>query len=105
MQDRRHPSSTFDDVWSTLSGVAAFMPNPARRHWHLSKRGQWVFNIGSSVFIALIAIGWMWSIVTTRDEAIGGTSSTASIISHALTDSRSPSVAFLTEAALDMVTP
>jgi uncharacterized protein YcbK (DUF882 family) len=47
----------------------------------------------------------MWSINNSRDEVVAGTPSTAAIISRALTDSRSPSVAYLTDAALDFVSP
>lgn len=55
--------------------------------------------------MTLVAIGWIWSIDNSRDELVQGTPSTAGIISRALTDSRSPSVAYLTDAALDFVSP
>ncbi|HZI99208.1 MAG TPA: D-Ala-D-Ala carboxypeptidase family metallohydrolase [Gemmatimonadaceae bacterium] len=71
----------------------------------MSERGHRIFNVGSSLFMALIAIGWIWSINNSRDEVVGGAPSTAAIISRALSDSRSPSVAYLTDAALDFVTP
>lgn len=105
MQDRREASSTFDDLFSTMEVQAAMMPPPPRKHWHLSPRGQRIFNIGSTVFIMLVAIGWFWSIENAVDDAVEGAPSAARIISRALTDSRSPSVAYLTDAALDLVNP
>jgi hypothetical protein len=103
MPERRHASSAIDDPWSTLAD-AALVPPPVRDHWHLSTRGQRIFDIGSWIFIALIGAGWIWSL-TTQDQAVPGAPSTARIISRALTDSRSPNVAYLTDAALDFVDP
>jgi len=107
MQERRTSSSTTDHLWSTLEDLAAFMPHSHNRGKAkgFSERGHRVFNIGSSIFIALIAVGWIWSIDNSRDEVLAGVPSTAGIISRALTDSRSPKVAYLTDAALDIVTP
>jgi uncharacterized protein YcbK (DUF882 family) len=64
-----------------------------------------IFNISSTIFIALIAAGWVWSIAHAADDMTEGVPSAAGIISRALTDSRSPNVAYLTGAALDLVTP
>jgi uncharacterized protein YcbK (DUF882 family) len=80
-------------------------PHTAERRKGFSRRGHIAFNIGSSVFLALIAAGWIWSINESRDEVVAGTPSAAGIISRALTDSRSPNVAYLTDAALDFVSP
>jgi len=107
MQDRRTSSSTTEDLRSTLEDLAAFVPPPhnRRKRTGFSERGHRIFNIGSSLFIALIAAGWMWSINESRDEVVGGAPSAAGIITRALTDSRSPNVAYLTDAALDFVSP
>jgi hypothetical protein len=108
MHDRRRSSSTLDDLWSTAAATATFRPEPPRSRWHrkgFSRRGERLFNIGSSVFIGLISVGWFWSIATARDSVVEGTPSAAGIISRALTDSRSPNVAYLTDAALDFVVP
>jgi len=107
MPDRRTSSSTTDNLWSTLEDIAGFVPqlHDRRKRTGFSERGHRIFNIGSSVFIALIAIGWIWSINNSRDEVVQGAPSAAGIISRALTDSRSPSVAYLTDAALDFVSP
>ena len=87
--------------------MAAFVPVPHhhRKTKGFSERGHLIFNIGSSLFITFIAVGWMWSINNSRDEVVQGAPSAAGIISRALTDSRSPSVAYLTDAALDFVSP
>ena len=103
MQERREASSTIDQPGSTLVD-AALVPPTIRDHWHLSTRGQRLFDIGSWIFIALIGGGWIWSL-STQEQALPGAPSTARIISRALTDSRSPNVAYLTEAALDFVDP
>ena len=104
MPERRHASSAIDHPGSTLDDLMALASAPVRKHWHLSTRGQRRFNIGSWAFIALIAIGWIWSI-TTQEQALAGSPSAARIISRALSDSRSPSVAYLTDAALQFVNP
>src|SRR5690349_21378301 len=105
MQDRRESSSTFDNVWSTAEIRAATVPPPPRKHWHLAPRGQRIFNVASTLFILFIAVGWVWSIGNAADEGVRGAPSAARIISRALTDSRSPTMAYLTDAALDMVDP
>jgi uncharacterized protein YcbK (DUF882 family) len=108
MQDRRIASSTFDNLWSTAEDLAVSVPHPARGLWHrkgLSARGERRFHIGSSIFIGLIVLGWSWSIANARDEVVHGSSSTVGILARALTDSRAPSVAYLTDAALEFVTP
>ena len=104
MPERREASSTIDHPRSTLAELDALLHIPGRKHWHLSRRGQRFFNVGSWLFIALIATGWIWSI-TTQEEAVPGAPSTAGIISRALTDSRSPNVAYLTDAAIYLVDP
>ena len=105
MQDRRTSNSTFDNVWSTISDIASNVPQPARSRWHrggLSARIERRFHIGSWVFIGLIALGWSWTIANARDEPVRGT---AGRIARALTDSRSPNVAYLTSAAIEFVDP
>ena len=108
MQDRRKASSTFDNVGSTAGDIAVPVPQLGPSVWHrkgMSRRAERRFNIGSSVFIGLIGLGWAWSIVNARYEVVHGSSQTAGIIARALTDSRSPTVAYLTDAALEFVSP
>src|SRR5690349_12924785 len=107
MEERRSASSTVDDVFSTLHWDG---PGNRRTHgrWHhpeVSPRGRTIFNVASSLFIALIAIGWVWSIIGSTDDDTDNSPSAAGIIARALTDSRSPNVAYLTDAALELVTP
>src|SRR4051812_35516241 len=107
MQDRRTSRSTFDHLWSNASEWAKNVP-AAERSWHqrhLSPKAERRFNIASSVLIALMAIGWSWSIANAGDEVVDGVPTTAGILTRALTDPRSPSVSYLTDAALDMVNP
>jgi uncharacterized protein YcbK (DUF882 family) len=107
MQDRRTSSSTSDNLRSTLEDLAGFVPAPhnRRKRTGFSERGHRIFSIGSWLFVALVAIGQIWSINNSRDEFVPGGPSAAGIISRALSDSRSPSVAYLTDAALDFVSP
>ena len=108
MQDRRSASSTLDYPGSTLEDLAVPMPQPGHA-WHrrkgLSERAERHFHIGSGIFLSLVALGWAWAISNSRDDALQGAPTTAGIISRALTDSRSPSVAYLTDAALEFVNP
>jgi uncharacterized protein YcbK (DUF882 family) len=70
----------------------------------MSRKVERRFHIASSVLLALIAFGWMWTIATGRTDA-SGLSTTTAIISRALTDSRAPSTAYLTDLALGLVAP
>lgn len=108
MQDRRRSSSTIDNVWSTLEDWAVSVPAPARSGWHrqgMSRRAERRFNIGATILIGLIAIGWTISIATASAGVAIGMPRTAGILSRALTDSRAPTVAYLTNAAIDFVDP
>jgi uncharacterized protein YcbK (DUF882 family) len=71
----------------------------------MSRAAERRFNIASSLFIGLIATGWVWSIANARYDLAGGNSSATGIITRALTDSRAPSVAYLTDVAIDLVDP
>ncbi|HEU4879083.1 MAG TPA: D-Ala-D-Ala carboxypeptidase family metallohydrolase, partial [Gemmatimonadaceae bacterium] len=84
------------------------MPPPPQSRWHrkgFSERGERVFHAGSTLFILFVSAGWLWSVWNARDEVAQGVPSAAGIISRALTDSRAPSVAYLTNAAIDFVDP
>lgn len=108
MPDRRASSSTFDNAWSTIVEHAANVPPPPQSRWHrkgFSERGERVFHAGSTLFILFVSAGWLWSVWNARDEVAQGVPSAAGIISRALTDSRAPSVAYLTNAAIDFVDP
>ncbi len=68
----------------------------------MGARGERRFNAASSFFLGLLALGWSWSISNARGEVALGA---AGILSRALTDPDAPSVAYLTDAALVLVTP
>src|ERR1035437_3038077 len=108
MQDRRRSSSTFDQLWSTAAD--SLTTTRAERRSRLLQKGMSArserrFNVASWVVIGLMAIGWSWSIANARDEVVPGVPTAAGILKSALTDSRAPSVAYLTGAALDFVSP
>ena len=108
MQDRRRSSSTFDHLFSTAPEWATNVPDPSLNIWRrkgMGARGVRRFHIGSSTFIGLLAIGWSWSISHARDEVTPGVPTAVGILSRALTDVRSPSIAYLTGAALEIMTP
>jgi hypothetical protein len=108
MPDRRSSSSTFDNARSTIVEHAANVPQQPQSRWHrkgFSERGERVFHTGSTLFILFVSAGWLWSVWNARDEVAQGVPSAAGIISRALTDSRAPSVAYLTNAAIDFVDP
>lgn len=91
-----------------MTELAASVPEPARSRWHrkgLSRKAEGRFNVASSILICLIAFGWSWSIANARDEIVEGAPTATGSITRALTDSRSPTVAYLTDAALDFVNP
>lgn len=106
MPDSRSASSTFDHLWSTVEHWVEDFPDAPTR-WHrkgISRRTERRFHLAASIFISFIALGWTWTIATGRTDA-SGLSMTTGIISRALTDSRAPSIAYLTDAALALVSP
>lgn len=108
MRDRRRSSSAIENVWSTVEDWAASVPAPARSGWYrqgMSRRAERRFNIGSSVLIGLIAFGWTWSIATARTEVAEGVPTATGILARALSDPDAPTVAYLTDAAIDLVDP
>ena len=83
-------------------------PAPHHTFWRrkgFSEGGERVFDVASWLFVALVSVGWFWSIENSRGEVVGGAPSATGIITRALTDSRSPKVAYLTDAALEFVNP
>ena len=107
MAEDRRASSTFEHLWSTVEHWAEEFPALSDSRLHrkgMSRKVERRFHIASSVLLALIAFGWMWTIATGRTDA-SGLSTTTAIISRALTDSRAPSAAYLTDLALGLVAP
>lgn len=107
MAEERRASSTFEHLWSTVEHWAEEFPALSDSRLHrkgMSRKVEKRFHVASSLLIGLIAAGWMWTIATGRTDA-SGMSRTGAIISRALTDSRAPSTAYLTDLALGLVTP
>jgi len=72
----------------------------------MSPRGEKIFNVASTVVILLFAIAWSWSIALARANVISRPATeTTGILTSALTDGDAPSVAYLTDAALGVVSP
>src|SRR6476646_8099549 len=109
MHDRRSASSTIDDLWSTALEITPGEVHRFERRTHtkgMTPRGERIFNIASSIVIFLFALGWSWSIALARATGAGHPASAATgILTSALTDADAPSMAYLTDAALDVVNP
>jgi Bacterial protein of unknown function (DUF882) len=84
-------------------------PSGRWRRAGVTPRGERVFNVVSGLLLVLFAGGWSWSIAmaSTRDEstATAPPATVTSRIATALSDPNAPSAAFLTEAALEALTP
>ena len=107
MAEERRASSTFEHLWSTVEHWAHEFPVLSDSRLHrkgMSRKVERRFQVVSTLFIGVIAFGWMWTIATGRTDA-SGMSRTSAIISRALTDSRAPSTAYLTDLALGLVAP
>jgi hypothetical protein len=87
------------------------LPQPAPSRWHragVGTRTERALNIVFGTILLTFAAGWTWSIAEARaaqgpfgDARTPGTAS----IGAALTDPNAPSIAFLTDATLEIFTP
>jgi hypothetical protein len=106
MQERRHANSTIDDLWSTaVTHLPLHLHAPRHKAKGISKRGETVFNIVAALVVIMFALGWSWSIAMASSNELGSAARPTGIITAALSDSRAPSIAFLTDAALELVDP
>ncbi|HUQ18868.1 MAG TPA: hypothetical protein VM099_04575 [Gemmatimonadaceae bacterium] len=72
----------------------------------ISARGEIIFNVAAAILMTLFALGWGWSIALARAGISSShASETSGILTSALTDADAPSMAYLTDAALDVVNP
>ncbi|MEO6528429.1 MAG: hypothetical protein ABIP93_17560 [Gemmatimonadaceae bacterium] len=84
---------------------ALSLPEPTTNRWHRagvsSRTARWV-DLASGVVVAVLAIGWTWSIVeaATKIGAGQATGSPVASITNALTRADAPSTAYLTDASL-----
>lgn len=95
-----------------MSDWAIRVPPRSTRWYHragLSSRTERTFNVLSSVFVLVIAMGWSWSIATARPTASNGDSTAvaprASAIAAAITETNATSTAYLTDAVLNALVP
>ena len=97
-----------------MSDWAIRVPPRASRWYHragLSLRHERAFNVLSSLFVLVIAIGWSWSIATARPTPAGngadslGVGPSASVLASAITEPNGTSTAYLTDAVLNAFVP
>lgn len=107
----------FDEAADAIEHALHF-PEGRNSRWRstgLSKRGERYFDLAATAILLTFLTGWAWAITDVArvegDLADGGAmpraglSMTGARISAALTDAGAPSVAFLTEAAIDALVP
>ncbi len=92
-----------------VAELALHLPERPDSRWHragISGRGERVFNVVSGLVLALLAVGWTYSIAIARSEGgDAGPTTAAGILASALTDPDAPTAAFLTDAALAALSP
>lgn len=88
-------------------------PRPRHTRWYhragLSSRTERAFNVFSSLFVLVIAIGWSWSIATARPGPVNGDSTAVApspgAIAAAMTEPNATATAYLTDAVLTAFVP
>jgi len=87
------------------------LPEPAPSRWHragVGERAERLFDAAGALLLTLFAIGWIWAILLARAEGADGGAATTAVtarISAALTEPDAPSAAYVTQAALEALTP
>jgi uncharacterized protein YcbK (DUF882 family) len=84
------------------------VPGPAASRWHragITPGVERLFNAGSAALLLLLAGGWSWSIVAAGRGSDPAAAPAAASLTAALTSADAPTAAFLTEAALEALTP
>jgi uncharacterized protein YcbK (DUF882 family) len=109
VQERRKANSTIGELWSTVPELALGEPERLERRaktMGMTPRAERLFNVASTVVILFFAIAWSWSIGLARSTGRATAASPAAgILRSALTDEDAPSMAYLTDAALNVVDP
>ena len=110
-------SSTSDpatDVWQRFAHAferALELPKTPRSRWHRAGVGHHTERLLNGVFATVLltfAVGWTWSIAEARasEGPLGdATTPATSAIGAALTDPRAPTIAYLTDATVELFTP
>src|SRR5207253_7066266 len=103
-------NSPLDTLRSTAHEIATWFPHADSTGWHrrgVTPRGERVFNVASSLLLAMFAVGWSWSIANAKpgSDVPEGVNPAAARFSSALTNGESPSLAYLTDAMLESVVP
>jgi uncharacterized protein YcbK (DUF882 family) len=88
-----------------LAEHALHLPAPAKSRWHragVSARTERVLELLSGVLVAVLMIGWTWTIVesSTRIPDEPGAARPTSMVASALTSTDAPNAAYLTDASL-----
>src|SRR5215207_5762378 len=89
------------------------LPEPADSWWHragMSPRAERWLEVVSSLVVTTLAVAWLWTIVAVRsgdmtDDGGSPLTPTTRAVAAALTSADAPSTAYLTDAALDALTP
>jgi uncharacterized protein YcbK (DUF882 family) len=86
---------------------ALHLPAPSTSRWHragVSPRTERWLDIGGRVVIALLVIGWSWSIVLVATGRQPSGPPLAAAMAAAITSADAPSAAYVTDAALNALT-
>jgi hypothetical protein len=97
-------STALLDELAELAERARLLPAPPRSRWHragLSRRGERMLDLASGLLVALLTIGWTWSIADAAvDEAEGAGTRATPMAAGALASTDAPNMAYLTDASL-----
>ena len=102
-----------DERWISLADKAMALPERRRVRWWngtgLSPRAERVVDAVAGLVVLALATGWLWSFNEARSAprsslASVGAPSPVRTIASALTETRAPTTAYLTDAALDALT-
>ena len=112
--DRPHDHDAVADLWDRFAGAfdrALQLPERPRSRWHragIAKRGERVLDAVFALLLSTFAVGWTWSIAEARaaqGPLDNGATPATSAIGAALTDPNAPSIAYLTDATVELFAP
>jgi len=94
-----------DDLWH-LAEHALALPSMPTSRWHragVSPRTERLIDLASRLIVALLVVGWSWSIidVARAPAGQGGPTPAAAMMASALTNGDAPNAAYLTDASLN----